>query len=363
MTRRTHMGLVLAVVLVVPAAAAAWWWHYGPAYLRGRRLAAAEKALEAGNLAGAEELLLPLVAEEPGQARAQFLYAQVLRRYGRDSEAWVALARALQLGLPPPEAHREYALLEASEDFPRAESALRQEAEEHPDDAAVVGALAQGYARAGRPTEADRWYTRWLALAPEQTDVWLERGRVRLAAGRYGPAADDFREVLRRAPRHFQARLELAHCLLSEAKMAEAEAELLACRNVQPSRPEPWLGLAACALERGDLDEAQKLTKQAVTLDPSSPLALRLHGDVYLRRGRADLAVPVFERLVRAAPRDKQARLKLAQALRQSGDLGRAREQEQRYQQLEQEERSQAGKGKAVPTGEPAALSAIPRKP
>src|SRR5207248_7018444 len=130
-------------------------------------------------------------------------------------------------------------------------------------------------------------------------------GQARLEAREFGKAADDFRAVVRRAPEHFQARLLLAHCLLSDARMAEAEPELLVCRQLRPEAVEPLVGLASCAVERGDLNQAQALLRKALALDPGSTLALNEQGELHLLRQRYDLAVTVFEDVVRRDPWDK----------------------------------------------------------
>jgi tetratricopeptide (TPR) repeat protein len=163
----------------------------------------------------------------------------------------------------------------------------------------------------------------------------LGRGHVRLEAGHFSLAAADFREFLMNSPQHFPARLSLAQCLLSDFKIAEAEAELARCRELLPARSEPLVGLAACSLERGDQEKALALVKEALSLDPSSPPALTLLGNLYLRRQRYDLAIPVFESVIRLDPRDKQGHLMLAQALSKSGELEKARRHEKIFQELD----------------------------
>jgi tetratricopeptide (TPR) repeat protein len=161
----------------------------------------------------------------------------------------------------------------------------------------------------------------------------------------------DFREVLNRSPNHFQARLLLAHCLLSEAKIPEATIELQTCRKLRPASPEPLTGLATCAFEQGDLDKAQKFIREALTLEPNFPLALHTEGNIYLRRKRFDLAIPVFERIISMNKEDKEAVLKLAQAFSQSGQTEKAKKYEEIYKKLDREDqlRQQAERGIRAP--------------
>jgi cellulose synthase operon protein C len=335
MVRRLYYALLLVAIVAVPGGLAVWRWQQGPDYERRRRLAAVEAALAANNLARAEDLLRELLHEDPNQARTQFLYAQVLRRLGRGQEAWLPLARAGQLGLPRQEGLRERALLEATDNFREAEPALQAVLESRPDDPETLQALAEGYFQQRRWLDAERTYTRWLEIDPQNEDVRLRRAEVLMHEQRQAQAEQDLRAVLGTAPQRFEARLLLAQCLEAEGKTRPAEAELQLCRQLRPSHPAPLLELAACALEEGDLDRARQLTQEARRLAPDSLLVLHFEGDLELRRRRYDLAIPIFERIVRLAPRDRQAHLKLAQSLQRTGDTERARKHERVYEQLE----------------------------
>ena len=338
MKSRLYYVLLGVAIILVPVGAALGWWYYWPTYNRRHLLSEAEMAIEADNLASADEVLQRLLREEPKQLRCQFLHAQVLRRLGRYQEAWEALHRAMLLDLPEPEGLREYALLEAVDNFPFAENALRRVLEEHPDDLEVLQVLAEGYARSHRWLDAERAATRLTDLRPERVDLLLQRGQILMEAGRFDQAAGDFCAILRLSPQHFRARLWLSHCLLSAGKIDEAEPELLICRQQRPARSEPLIGLATCAAERNDLGTALALVKEALSLDSSALLALHLLGEIYLRQQRYDLAIPVFEKILRLNPRDKQGHLHLAQALSVRGEAERAQKHERRFQQLDREE-------------------------
>ncbi|HZU38378.1 MAG TPA: tetratricopeptide repeat protein [Gemmataceae bacterium] len=333
MSRRLLYAL-LALSLLGAAAGVGWWWHDRPARERAQQLAQADQAWQDHNFARAERLLRQLRKEQPETADIELCYARVLRGLGRTQEASSVLLRAVQLGLPEPEGRREYALLEAADDFALAEPVLQRVLHDQPDDAEVWQALASGYVRNHRWLDAERHYTRWLAREPGRTDLVFERGRVRLEDGRFDQAASDFQIVLRAEPGHYRARLLHAHCLLGAARIAEAETELRRCQRLRPQRPEPLIGLANCAQERGDLDQAERLVRQALKLDPASLLGLHLQGSLYLRRRQYQAAVPVFERILRLDPRDQEAHLQLAQALNLLGERDRARQHEVWYERL-----------------------------
>src|SRR5207247_486659 len=137
---------------------------------------------------------------------------------------------------------------------PAAEADLARSLVGGPGDAEVLRALGEGCAAGRRWEEADAWYTRLVELRPDDPEGWLGRGRLRLEAAREdralrAAAAADLREAVRLRPDSYDARLLLAQALLSDAAVAEAGEHFDACLRLRPDRPEPLVGLAACAVE------------------------------------------------------------------------------------------------------------------
>jgi tetratricopeptide (TPR) repeat protein len=334
MTRGQKTWLVLSGVAVA-ASLGGGWYFYQPIRERAR----AERALADDDLPAAEALLTKLVRGRPADVHTQFLHARLLRRQGKTWEAVTALRKAIKLGLPESEVHREMVLLQAGQDLAPVEQRLRQALDQDPTDADVLEALTKGYARARRWADAEEMCTRWLAVRPGRVDVLFERGWIRQEAKKFDKATEDLREVVHRRPEDYDARLLYAHCLLTDARIKETEAELEFCRLLRPERAEPLIGLATCAVERRDFERAQDLLNQALTRDPRSALALHQQGDLYLLRQRYDLAIPVYEQILSANARDKQAHLKLAQALRRRGDLGQAKVHARQFEELDRDEK------------------------
>jgi tetratricopeptide (TPR) repeat protein len=337
MTTRQKLGIYFAAVLLVPCASLAGWWFYWPHY----RLGQAEQAVARGNWTLAEQLLQPLARQETAPLQPQRLLARTLRHLGRPDEAEALLARVSRLGLPEHEFRRELALTRALRGFtPAVERHLEACLKEKADDVEVLQALAEGYTAAKRWEDAERCYTRWLEWEPGRKEVLLGRGRMRLAAGsghpigRMANATADFREVLRQDRADFEARLSLAHCLASDARLREAREHLQLCRQQRPDRLEPLTGLAACAVEERDWDEADRLLRQAAKIDGRSPYVLMMQGDLALRREHFEDAITLFRRVLREDARNKAARLKLAQSLRGAGRLAEAEEQMRVYYTL-----------------------------
>jgi tetratricopeptide (TPR) repeat protein len=350
--RRLHTVLLLAAIVLVPAGFGVWLWFAPPFFGPKMHLAAAEKALAAHNLIKAHAELDALLAADPDNLRGQYLATVVARRQGRNHDAYEALLKAKDLGLPYLDGLHEFALLEAGSSFLQVHEGLKLVLDEHPDDRECLQALAEGYERVERWPEAEDIYTRWLALEPDRLDLLFKRANARKLTAEIlkrplDSAVADCREVLRRAPEHFHARLLLADCLMGDARMAEAEKELLICKDQRPDHVEPLIGLANCAVDRKDLDQAQSILKTALTLDPISPMVIREQAELHIRRERYDLAVPFCQRWVQLLPRDKQAYFNLALVLNKTGQAEKAKEAERKYQELDKEEekRSQASRG------------------
>jgi len=321
------------------------WVYVWPQYL----LKQAEQAIAASDLDRAEEVLRRLNRRAPENDRARFLLAQVFRRRQRPGKAEEALRQARQLGYPESECQRELVLNEAVIEFTPQADALIKLLNDKPDDEEVLQTLAEGYSRLHKWTEADRYLTLLIEQHPENLEAWVDRGQVRRAARErdqnHDEAAADFCEVIRRAPDHFGARLGLAECLLSDARLAAAKRELLICRQLNPAHLEPLIGLAICAAEEQDLEQAQALLAQALDRDPNSLIALSKLGDLCLRRKQYSDAIRFYQKLLRLDPADKAAHLNLAQAFRHMGWLEDAKNEEARFQQL----RQQKGKRSSAP--------------
>jgi tetratricopeptide (TPR) repeat protein len=343
----THLLKLLIPIVVVPLAVATLWWNYWPEYHRRSLLVQSEKAFATGNLAKADELLNQLTREDRDNRQAHFLYAQVLRRLNRYGEADTHLGRAAQLGLSKEEGLREYGLLWAGYQFDLAKGALERCLKENPHDVEVLQALIKGCEAENRMAEAERYYSLWLEAEPGRAEALVDRARLRMAEGNFLAAEVDLRAVLQKTPGHYRARLLLGHCLLGDARIAEAEPELLACKQMRPDSAEPLIGLAGCATEKNDYEKAHTLLAQALSLDPGSYLALNDMGNLHLLRKRYDLALNIFKEMLRLYPNDKQVHLKLGQIYRKTGKEEEAKIHERRYQELDAAEvrRLKLGRG------------------
>jgi tetratricopeptide (TPR) repeat protein len=338
----------LCAVLLLGVSAVPAWWYLASRWRGDRSLAAAEQAAAAGNLLRAERILVDLEKECPENAPLHLMYAHVRRRLGRSADAESHLARAGRLGLLADQGRREFGLLYAATDFFLAEGALLFALRQNPDDREVLEMLAEGYARSGRWTDAEDNFSRLIELDSNRIDVLFARADMYMSADYYGRAERDYRHILGLSPGNYRARILLAHCLLSDARMQQAEPILEECAAMRPDSPDPLIGLASCALERRDFDRAARFLGKALELDPGSTRALNELANMYLTQKQYETAIPVLERILRLDKSDRKAALNLAQALGYTGAASRAAELEKKYLVLDQEKEARTrarGKG------------------
>lgn len=100
-----------------------------------------------------------------------------------------------------------------------------------------------------------------------------------------------------------------------------------------PEDPEAWYNLATALQQSGRMDEAREALEKAMHLDPARPEAHNTLGIVHLAKGRPDAAREEFELAVRLDPRNAQALNNLGNVLR---SLGRTAEAEDAYRKAMQ---------------------------
>lgn len=89
--------------------------------------------------------------------------------------------------------------------------------------------------------------------------------------------------------------------------------------------------LAEIAYVQGDTDNAFRLIKKSLELDPSQPSIRLKLGKLYLKKGDTDKALSIFSSLISGNPYNEEARLAKADCLLKKGDLQTAK---QEYKQL-----------------------------
>jgi Tfp pilus assembly protein PilF len=115
----------------------------------------------------------------------------------------------------------------------------------------------------GKAREAEDRYLVAVAIAPRDSRFRGRYGEFLLANGRAGEALEPLREAVTMQPRSRTFRMNLGACYLVLQRVGEAEGEYRAILDEYPANGDAFLGLATCALQRGDSATARGWAEQA----------------------------------------------------------------------------------------------------
>jgi len=190
----------------------------------------------------------------------------------------------------------------------------------------------------------------------------------------FGLAAQAYREIVKSAPQNAEARLRLGVSLYSSGQLVPAEKELEQALRQAPSLPHVHYALGAVLFEQKRVEEARTHLERELAADPpcSGCLAKLAHiaylkgddrqcaswlakaaaldpddletnlvaGMLANRAGRYGQAVRYLTKVVDASPGYAKAQYQLAIAYQRSGDAVKAREHQEVYNRLIQEEKA-----------------------
>jgi tetratricopeptide (TPR) repeat protein len=294
------------------------------AYSDGRALLARPEV--PGNVGRAIEAFRTAIARDPRFALAHAALGEACwQQYVETKDAsWTTLAKDAvteALRIDPAEPGTRLALARIYAGTGRTEAAideLRKVLERQPASDDAHRQLGDILAGQSRWEEAVAELQKAVELRPRFADNVSHLGLVFVGAGRYGDAVAAFTrltELQPDNPRNYQ-RLGTAHHYLGD--------DVRALQNYDKAlalAPDPkvYTNIGVLRVGRGEFAEAATALKEAVRLDPRSPLAHRSLGDAYAGLGRrADamqsyrVAAGLTEELLRVNPRDARSLGRLA---------------------------------------------------
>jgi tetratricopeptide (TPR) repeat protein len=332
----------------------------GPMPTPRAQLEEAARRLRAGDGAGAEACLAPLLAAAPREPDALHLLGLAAHRAGRHAEACAALASAVA-ARPAAALYRANLAraLAAAGRLPEAEAALRAAIAAAPAEAdlhydlgllllrsgraaeaasrlAAAAALAPadapfqaealtnlGAARAalGETAEAETCYRCALALAPSLAAACANLGALLCRLGRWAEAEQSLRRALEARP-DFPAALDsLGTALAALGRPAEAEAAYRRALALAPDYADAHSNLGTLLDTAGRFAEAESSHRRALALNPSHAEAHLNLGNVLVALGRLPEAEASYRAALRLRPGEPEAEYNLGVALLSAGRL------------------------------------------
>ena len=163
-------------------------------------------------------------------------------------------------------------------------------------------------------SRADELFTRAYSLAPD-VDVAralivisLRRQDLKLAAARYRDYIARLTIDNKTAASTAEARAELGAALLEAGMLSEAETELRAAVDLDPSNPNAIVNLAKLYIARKDLVAAGKTLEAAVARGIEAAPIYALLSDVYQQTGHPENAIPAMRLAIQRDPQSEKYR-------------------------------------------------------
>ena len=131
-------------------------------------------------------------------------------------------------------------------------------------------------------------FSKALDLAPDDTESWYYLGLAQHSLAHSEEALRCYEEVLKRAPRHFYAQLQIGTLLLTRGQRQQALEHLQAAQTLRPRDAEVYERLSEAYARNGDFQRALGSARRAVELMPSDRQTHYHLGLVLARLGKSD---------------------------------------------------------------------------
>ncbi|HUH91969.1 MAG TPA: tetratricopeptide repeat protein [Casimicrobiaceae bacterium] len=279
------------------------------------RVESARQRLAAGDIDGARRASEAIVAEAATEAERGAAYLVLSACFQKGGSPAAALAHAKSaIACAPRNAMAHYAhaeLQEANGDKAGAIASLRRAVDLEPRFAAALRYLGILLGESGDTAGAVAALEAALRLDSGHARAWNNLGNAQRSLGQLDLAESSFRRALSLRADYALAAANLAEVQRDQGKVLEAEATLRSALERETGAPfRPLLVMLAGLLrERGALDEAEKLYRQAIDLSPRESGGQWFSlGSILAQRGEVQRAREAYERASTAAPHDLRPR-------------------------------------------------------
>jgi tetratricopeptide (TPR) repeat protein len=352
MLRPPRKVLVVLLFILVVSAGSALYYFIGN--WRRAEYRAAREALDRRDFQAESSHLDRYLANHPDELDARLLAAQTARRRNAFDEFHGHIAIYKKQNGPERGRTREYQLLrmqrgdlsEAAFHLQAAAAAPSEPESALALEAVIEGALAAVDERSGQSSRRPAGSTDpnvvvarqavelWLASrpgVPDQLQGLIWRGRVRAAAGEYALSLQDFREVLRREPRHFDAQYQLA-ITIGSANHTEAAELLEQLRKAQPENSMVLFALANSYRLLGRPADARGILQGLLQRGMKETWLLDELGLTEMDCGSPAEAERLFRQSLDQHPDDTVANLGMSRCMMLAGNVEEATRFQQRYE-------------------------------
>jgi tetratricopeptide (TPR) repeat protein len=187
----------------------------------------------------------------------------------------------------------------------------------------LVYNIAQVYFATGRYQEAVEHYSATMAMDPNYSEYYNERGSIFLRMGRLEEARSDYLRAIELSPPYFEVFTNLGQCYRNMGKMEDAIASYSRALDLQPDQVLALVGRAQSHEALGNREAAIADYSSAFARDPKQWEAIASRGALHYEVGNLKVALHDFNCAIELAPDQLDLYQNRAVVLT---DLGRSQE-------------------------------------
>jgi tetratricopeptide (TPR) repeat protein len=269
-------------------------------------LTQANTFLQQGKPTDAEPLLRDYLAHHPDSADAHFLLGSILFREVQESAS---------IGSSPSGVKEERAKASLAE--------FNVGAKYGKPSASDLKIVSLDYVLLGDYPDADKWLTKMLESASDDSEAWYYLGRTKYNENRFDEAVHAFEQCLKLDPQNVKAEdnLGLAYAGLNRVNDAVAayHAAIEWQKDSPTKNPGPFIDLADLLLDQNRPNEAIQYLGEAIEISPQDSKAHELLGKACARLDRFPEAQAELEKAAELAPQNANLPCMLGPMYRKQG--------------------------------------------
>jgi Flp pilus assembly protein TadD len=280
-------------------------------------LADAKSRLEEGAAIEAEHILRAYLAKDPSSADAHFLLGLALFKEIR--EITVAPTAHRDATKPPTSSTANFREEKAKASLAEFTAGARYRA----PSASDLKIVAFDYVLLGDYPDADKWLTKMLEWAPNDSEGWYYLGRTKYNENRFEEAVRAFQQSLKLDPQNVKTEDNLG---LAYAGLDRVDAAISAYRTAMEWQKDastknagPFIDLADLLLDQNRAQESIAYLSEAIEIAPQDSKAHELLGKAYARLEQFPQAQAELEQAAQLAPENANLPCMLGPVYRKQG--------------------------------------------
>lgn len=195
--------------------------------------------------------------------------------------------------------------------------------------AADLKVVAFDYIVLGDYPDADKWLTKMLEWAPNDSDGWYNLGRTKYNENRFAEAISAFQQCLKLDPKNVKAEDNLGLSFAGLGRNEEAAAayqQAIAWQEQSLAKnPRPYIDLGSLRIDENRPKDAVTLLLQASEIDPRDSKTHELLGKAYTRLEEFGKAQVELEKAIELSPQTPNLHCMLAPVYRKQGLVEKAK--------------------------------------